>query len=179
MEEFGLGVEETQPVEKPAEAQQPAVQEPAQPELGGEGKPKEVSQPDVVPEKYSFEGESEKYNETVGAVAGELGMSQEKVSRIAEAIDKADTEDLYEQAKEWSEEIKKDPEIGGANREAAIAAAKKVLDKYMPNKQTQMLFAEGALGCHPDFVRMLYRISKDLPQEPKKRSLFPNSKMGD
>lgn len=149
-------------------------------------KPAEVSQPDNVPDSYEFEGEDAEYNEAVGAVAKELGLSQEKASRMTAAIEEANLEAIYRQSKAWRDELKNDNEIGGAEFEKNLGIAWAVFDKYGSAKEfRQMLAASGVTNC-PDFVKMFVRIGKDLgltaeakaKTEPRK-SLFPNSKMGD
>lgn len=147
-------------------------------------KPAEVSQPDEVPEAYEFEGEDPEYNEAVGAVAKELGLSQEKVSRLAETIEQANIETMYRQSKAWVEELKTDEEVGGADFQKNLGIARSVFDKYAPDEGFHQMLAQSGITNCPDFIRMFVRIGKDLGvkseavEEPKK-SLFPNSKMGD
>lgn len=165
---IGLGLEEDQPKEEPA------TEEPAG--LATEETPKEVSQPDAIPEKYAFADESEAYSSEIGKVAGELGIGQEKAQRLLDSVYQAQEKEVFEQAKAWVEEAKKDPELGRdfANTQKV---ARKALDSLIKDKSFLTILAESGIGCHPEFIRMMYRIGKDMPETATRRSLFPNSKM--
>ena len=153
---------------------------PAEDELGSglslgddeEEKPKEAPQPDDVPEKYEIEGENDAFNEAVGKVARELGLSQEKLQKVSTAIDAARDDETYEMAKAWAVQVKQDEEIGGEKFEESRLLAREVFDKYM--------LINSGLSNHPDFMRMMVHIGRDLKKGGMPtRSRFPNSRMGD
>lgn len=161
---------------------------PEEDELGGglslgedeEEKPKEAPQPDDVPEKYEIEGENDAFNEAVGKVARELGLSQEKLQKVSTAIDAARDDETYEMAKAWAVQVKQDEEIGGEKFEESRLLAREVFDKYAPSEELKYMLINSGLSNHPDFMRMMVHIGRDLKKGGMPtRSRFPNSRMGD
>ena len=161
---------------------------PAEDELGGglslgedeEEKPKEAPQPDDVPEKYEIEGENDAFNEAVGKVARELGLSQEKLQKVSTAIDTARDDENYEMAKAWAVQVKQDEEIGGEKFEESRLLAREVFDKYAPSEELKYMLINSGLSNHPDFMRMMVHIGRDLKKGgTQTRNRFPNSRMED
>lgn len=167
--EGGLGLEEETPATEPVQEQ--PVEAPA-----AEEKPKEVSMPDQIPEKYEFADESETYSGAIGKVASEIGIGQDKAQRLLNAVYAAQEQETLEQAKEWVAQAKKDPELG-RNFDEAQRVARRTLDRYIQDKNFIEVLGESGLGSHPEFIRMLYRIGKDIPDATLRRSMFPNSHM--
>ena len=144
-----------------------------------EEKPKEAPQPDDVPEKYEIEGENDAFNEAVGKVARELGLSQEKLQKVSTAIDVARDDETYEMAKAWAVQVKQDEEIGGEKFEESRLLAREVFDKYAPSEELKYMLINSGLSNHPDFMRMMVHIGRDLKKGGMPtRSRFPNSRMG-
>lgn len=161
---------------------------PAEDELGGglslgedeEEKPKEAPQPDDVPEKYEIEGENDAFNEAVGKVARELGLSQEKLQKVSTAIDTARDDETYEMAKAWAVQVKQDEEIGDEKFEESRLLAREVFDKYAPSEELKYMLINSGLSNHPDFMRMMVHIGRDLKKGgTQTRNRFPNSRMED
>lgn len=163
-----LGEEEADVSEKPA------VDAPVEP--AAQEKPKEVSSPDEVPEKYAFADESDAFSSQIGDTARELGIGQDKAQRLLNSVYAAQEKETFEQAKAWVAEAKKDPELG-SNFDETQRVARRALDANIKDKNFLTLLAESGIGCHPEFIRMMYRIGKRMPAEEPKRSLFPNSHM--
>lgn len=168
-EEVGLSLEE--PAAEPAPDEQVGLT------LEDGAKPKEAHQPDEIPDKYTLEGEDEAYNEEVGGVARELGIGQEKLQKLATAFDNAEAREVYETAKRWVEEVKKDPDIGGANFDTSVRTARSVFDRYAVSDELKQILATSGITNHPDFIRMFVRIGQDLGVSPGASRRFKNSHM--
>ena len=179
-EDIGLSFEDKAPEPAPSPEEDTeglSLGEGAKPEAG-EDKPKEVQQPDDIPEKYELNEEDEAFSDAVGKVAGELGIGQERLQKLVDAVDTARDDAIYEASKSWAEEAKTDPEIGGEAFNANATAARGVFNKYVSDELRNLLLASG-LTNHPDFIRMFVRLSKDLSGgAAPKASHFPNSRMG-
>ena len=170
-DDIGLSLEEEAPKEETEQTEEVGLS------LGDEEAPKEVSRPDDVPEAYEFEGESDQFNELVGGVAKEIGLSQEKAQRLASAIDRANDEAVYTQSLAWLDELKKDPEVGGANLEANLKLARSVFDRFADDYELKILLATSGVTNHPKFIKMFAAIGKVLPpQESPASNPFPNTK---
>ena len=142
-------------------------------------KPKETPMPDEVPDKYEFVDNEPEYNEAVGKVARELGLSQEKAQKFADAVEEASGEFCVKTVKGWVEQLKKDEEIGGDKFNESVGIARKVFDRYAKNPELRTILSYSGITNHPDFVRMFVRIGKELGVEAKSRGRFPNSRMED
>lgn len=124
------------------------------------------------------------------AVAKELGLSQEATQKVVEsatpAMHKVIFRRLEAQVKTWTEASKADKEFGGAEFNANMAIAKKAYDRYATPELKQAMNAAG-LGCHPEFLRLFYRLGKDMeqdagvqggaqnPQQSWAKRLYPNT----
>jgi hypothetical protein len=64
------------------------------------------------------------------------------------------------QVSAWENEIRGDPEIGGANLEKSLEVARSVLKDYGGPELTELL--EAGIGSHPAMVKSLVRIGKAL-----------------
>lgn len=95
-----------------------------------------------------------------------------------------------EQAR-WVEQVKADKEIGGANFDQNLAAAKRALDTFGTPQLKDLLKSTG-FGNHPEVIRTFVKIEKavgddklvtrthETPQPAKTNdpvSMYPNSKM--
>lgn len=167
----GLGLEDTKPAEDPA---------PATP-VAEDDTPKEIpEQKGAVPDKYVFEDCSEEFNEAVGAAARELGLTQEQAQRYEDASSRASGEELIRMARDWADKARKDPEIGGDKFNATVATARRVFDKYLTDPELRRILAYSGITNHPAFLRAFVNIGKSLGIDgPGRRSMFPNSHMGD
>lgn len=64
-------------------------------------------------------------------------------------------------ARAWAEELKNDPEIGGAKLDETLALGKKVLMKYGSAELTQAI-EEFHLGSYAPFVKFVVAMAKDI-----------------
>jgi hypothetical protein len=171
----GLALEDPKP--EPEEVEGLTLEEP-KPE-SEEGKPKEFSGHDDVPDAYEVEGESPAFNEGVGKVAREIGLSQDHLERVTQAIDDVRQNEAYAVAKQWVEQLKQDPEIGGQNFDSSLKLARQVFDEFAPSTELRQLLAYSGVTNHPDFIRMFTNIAKRLGMQTATASRFPNSRMED
>lgn len=172
------GLTDTNPMEQAAEVQPQQVAEPAPENYTAFKLGEQLG--DLTPEDAP---------EFVAAMK-ELGLSQEKAQKLAEsaapALYNRMRADLQAKAVAWKESAKADKEFGGANFDANMAIAKTAYDRYTTPELRQIMNSAG-LGCHPEFLRMFYRLGKDLqqdhgvqggaqnPQQSWAKRLYPNT----
>lgn len=103
-------------------------------------------------------------------LAGKLNLSQDKANEfMALAVEQTKQtqtklEQAFVQANEqrlqgYFENLKKDPELGGANYDNVMQTAKIAYDK-LPNQEARAIMQEYGLDGHPDIVRMFYKLGK-------------------
>jgi len=126
-------------------------------------------------------------------VAKELGLSQEKAQKLVDfyAADVKKHFDSWQTAwndtqTKWRDATKADPEVGGANLETSLTAARHVLKELGTPALVEALDLTG-MGNHPELVRLLSKIGKLMKEDsilggtPKgeatrdaAKTLFPN-----
>lgn len=108
-------------------------------------------------------------------IAKELGLSQQNAQklvslygdRIAAIAQRAQTEQAEAMAAEraaWVEQLKADPDIGGAKFNQSVGLAIKALDRFAGNEFRQLLDETG-LSSHPAMVRAFYKIGKAMAED--------------
>lgn len=65
---------------------------------------------------------------------------------------------------QWAEEAKSDPEIGGANFDKSLVAAKKALDK-LATPELRKFLSESGMGNHKEVIRMLARVGNGVSED--------------
>jgi hypothetical protein len=102
--------------------------------------------------------------------AKELGINQEGAQRLVDFYAKqakAEAVKPYEQwhamQKQWQDEIKADPTIGGDKLEPALEKVSKVLDTYGDPEVRKALSFTGA-GNNPAIVRTLVKMAEALSE---------------
>lgn len=93
-------------------------------------------------------------------IAGQL------VKKTIERAEQAITDRAIANRKEWAQAFEADPEIGGANKDATIAAAARAFDHYglKQGEGLRQLLDESGLGNHPDLIRFVARVGRDLEE---------------
>lgn len=146
------------------------------PAAPADAKAAETKPADTKPAKYELktpEGSTldAAHIEAVSAFAGELGLSNEAAQKIVErdarlladsqlaAIATYDT-----QVKAWADQVRADPEIGGAKLDATIKTAQKALTKFGSPELVQMLNTHG-YGNHPEVVKFCLRIGASMSED--------------
>ncbi len=144
-----------------------------------------------VPEKYEwtapegFEGELDQATlESFEPVARELGLNQEQANKLvalhAESLQKqsqAAMEQHSQQMEAWQNDLKNDPEFGGAKFDANVKAAQKAVEQFGSPGLKEAL-EESGLGNHPELVRTFAMIGKAISEDgfiPGGKSSGPRS----
>ncbi len=123
------------------------------------------------------------------AMAKELGLSKDRAQKLLMTMVPTVRTKLQTSLKsvneQWKQAAISDPEIGGSDMKAKIEVSNKAFRKYVSPELGKLMKTTG-LSMHPDFIRMFYRIGKQLEQDQgvagtgspqPKRRLFPNSNM--
>lgn len=206
-QEAGAGGNPTPPAQPPVQSQDPPAapepeQKPTEPKqglLGGEtDQPKVDDQVLGAPQEgYSTEtmkaadaGVAAAFTE----VAKELNLSQGSVDKIytkvAPVMQQRAAAVMDAAEKEWTEASLRDSEFGGEAFAKNQVRMKQVFAKYA-SPELQKVLRESRLDCHPEFLRMVYRMGKDLSDDvlvtgnrggartgsSDPRSMFPNTDM--
>ena len=180
---------ETKPEEKLAEAK-PA--EPAKVEAKPEEKPAEPAAP---PEKVEWKFE---LPETIkpdeprmaqfttlldgliapkeGETRAEMGqrllnLHNEAMVAYDQSVKRQQQDAFIGTRKAWENEVKSDPELGGAGHDTAMRAIARMRDLLVPeDKQAafDMMLRVTGVGDHPEFLRVLHRAARyfDEPRAP-------------
>ena len=69
-----------------------------------------------------------------------------------------------ETVENWREEVRNDPEIGGAKYEENLASVKKMLVKY-GSEDFYNYLDDSSLGNYPPFVKVMVKIAKELEDD--------------
>lgn len=133
-----------------------------------------------VPEEYADfnlpEG-MEVDTEMLGAFkeeAKELGLTQEQAQKLVDryvkgadlAVEKQ-VEQWKSVQKEWVNAVKADDEIGGKDMDEKIAVANQAITQFGTKELVDALQMHG-YGNHPEVVRFMYRVGKQLTQSEAK-----------
>lgn len=136
---------------------------------------------DAVPEAYEpFKAaEGLELDPTVmaefGALAKEFGLSQEKAQKLVDLQSKLalgeDTarqaallQALDAQAKAWTDQIKSDPELGGAKFDATIQTAHKAMQAF-GSPELRQLLNESGMGNNPEMVRLFHKVGLAISED--------------
>ena len=184
------------PTDNPAPTEQ--VQGPTDSLLESEPKEGEAEEPKPAgaPESYQpFEVEGQQFAqeqiEGFATTARELGLSQENAQKILSAMvptaRKFLVDDLVVKSKQWAEDTRNDPEIGGAHFNENMGLATAAYKRYATPELKQILTNSG-LGNHPEVIRLFCRLGKEMRQDTGvsgsasapaqgRRRRYPNSNM--
>lgn len=154
----------------PADPNKPADPKKAPDKPGGPDKPDESNKD--VPEAYEkfslpegFEYDEGKAKE-FGALAKELGLSQEKAQRLVTMYVgnlqqglSAQMEAVTARNKGWQEAARSDKEFGGADFDKNLAIANEGL-RRLGTPELISYLEESGLGNHPEVVRLCWKAGK-------------------
>jgi hypothetical protein len=176
------------PPADPAPAADPPADPPADPDpdataLGGDPEPKEPPKA-AVPETYELtppEGFEKLDSEAVAAatpVFKELNLTNEQANKLMpvagefakKIIAERDQQLLGEVAatrKNWLEEAKADPEVGGANWDTSLEAAAKALDHlgFPKGSPLRNYLNESGAGNHVEMIRLMAKVGKAIGED--------------
>lgn len=156
----------TPPTETPAPpaAEPPAA--PSQPETNATGG--EEAKADTPPEPYALDfgvyGENVDAGEAqfLSQIAQESGADAAAASKLVQDLT------LYGQVKhdlqveDWEAASRADPEFGGEKFAENLAIANRVFEAYDPQGEIRTMLAETGYGNHPDLIRFMLAIGRDL-----------------
>lgn len=93
-------------------------------------------------------------------IAGQL------VKKTLDRAEAAITDRAVSQRREWADAFEKDPEIGGANKDRTLTEAARAFDHYGLKKGEglRQLLDESGIGNHPDMIRFVARVGRDLEE---------------
>lgn len=138
-------------------ASAPAVD--GQGKQGEEGKAAETAFEYQMPEGVELDKTAA---DSLTALAKEYGLKPEQAQKVAEigAQMLQRQQQAHAQTVEtWVEQVKADPEIGGAKFDASVAVAKEAMAKFGTPELKDVLMATG-LGSHPAVVKFFYQVGK-------------------
>lgn len=154
----------------PAEADKPA-------ETAAEFKMEDVKLPEgmTIPEDLA---------PRLTEVAKEAGLTAAQISALAplhaqivkDAAD-ANVKAYQETNAAWVDEVKADPEIGGAKLDGTLKSIGKVLDQYGTPELRRALAYTGA-GNHPEVIRFMAKIATQLNEGGPTRTGAPTGDSG-
>lgn len=95
-----------------------------------------------------------------------MPLAGQLVKKTLERAEAAITNRAVENRKTWAEAFEADPEIGGTNKDATIAAAARAWDHYgiKQGEGIRQLLDESGLGNHPDMIRFVAGVGHDLAE---------------
>jgi hypothetical protein len=125
-----------------------------------------------VPE--GFEIDSEVLEQFTG-IAKQLGLTQEQAQGVVDLqtklIEKGEAtrqealqNALDEQASRWADEIKNDPELGGAKFEETTRVALRAVQAFATD-DLRLLLNESGIGNHPEMVRLFHAIGLAISED--------------
>lgn len=157
--------------------------DPESPDEGGDKDKDPAASLLGAPEKYEFDlGEGVTFDEAAFAaiepVLRDMDLSQEAANKIiggyAEKVlpvlqQRAETQAAeagQQLIADWAKETLADKEVGGARLEESKALAARTIARFLPDnaegQQFRTFLNESGLGNHPQMMRMLSRIGRDL-----------------
>ncbi|NIJ18471.1 hypothetical protein FHS95_000140 [Sphingomonas naasensis] len=128
----------------------------------------------TAPEGFTLDAESLAEAEPIFR---ELNLSNDQAQKLmpaaakfAERIVAQQQVGLQQQAanqrREWADAFAADRDIGGANKDATVAAAARAFDHYGLKKGEglRLFLDESGLGNHPDLIRFVAGVGRDLAE---------------
>lgn len=158
---------------------------PAEGDKDPEGKDgeEEIPAPAGAPEKYELTApEGQEFDaasfEAVEPIFREIGLSNDQAQKLVAAYGEKIMPALAERAKsqletqaaatrkEWSDSFHNDPDLGGANKDRTLSDAARAFDHYGLKKGEglRQMLDESGLGNHPDLIRFVARVGRDLDE---------------
>jgi hypothetical protein len=164
--------------QKTTEEQAGADAQPAEGEAAKEG---EGEQQQGAPEEYAeftvpegFELDQEvgaKFSEmarglnlTQEQAQGLVGLQNELMQKYEDQRQESLTQALEAQRNRWADEIRNDPEVGGAQFDSTVQTAMKAMQAFGSDDLRQLL-NESGIGNHPAVVKLFHKIGKGMSED--------------
>jgi len=104
-------------------------------------------------------------------IAKELGIPQEAAQKLIDLQASMETKRSAAaeraqaaQKQQWADQVKADPELGGANLSKTVETAVKAIEQYAPPELRELL-SETGLGNHPLIVKFCHAIGKAMSED--------------
>lgn len=164
------GQPQSEPAAEPTEGKPEGAKE-------GEGKEGEEGE-GTAPEAYEwkapegFEGELDQAAiEQFEPIAKELGLTQEQADKMvglhAESLQRAQQQardNWAQQMQTWQDDLRSDPEFGGAKFDENVGSAMKAVEKFGSPGLKEALESTG-MGNHPELVRTFAAIGQAISED--------------
>ena len=170
----------------PTEAPPAAAPQPEENATGGE-----KAQADTPPAAYALDlgvyGENVDAGEAqfLSKIAQESGADAASASKLVQDLTLYGQVKHEQQVQAWEEASRNDPDFGGEKLQENLAIANRVFEAYDPQGIIRGLLQETGYGNHPDLIRFMLAIGRDLAPDRMvsgghnsggdARTLFPNT----
>lgn len=119
---------------------------------------------DIKYEFVSTESYDPAFIDSYKSIAKDLNLSQENAQKVLDTFSKYETTRANQAGSTWLEQTRLDKEIGGENLEKSKVLVKKALSTFASPELKEFL-TKGALGNHPEVIRMLVRVGKSVSED--------------
>nr|DAK58873.1 MAG TPA: putative protease [Caudoviricetes sp.] len=139
---------------------------PAQPETNATGG--EEAKVDTPPAAYALDlgvfGDNVDAGEAafLSKIAQESGADAAAASKLVQDLTLWGQVKHEQQVQAWEEASRNDPDFGGEKLNENLAIANRALEAYDPNGTIRAMLAETGYGNHPDLIRFMLAIGRDL-----------------
>lgn len=139
---------------------------PAQPESNATGG--EEAKADTPPEPYALDfgvyGENVDAGEAqfLSKIAQDSGADAASASKLVQDLTLWGQVKHDLQVQDWEAASRADPEFGGEKLQENLAIANRALEAYDPQGTIRAMLAETGYGNHPDLIRFMLAIGRDL-----------------
>lgn len=147
----------------PTEAPPAAAPQPEENATGGE-----EAKADTPPAAYALDfgvyGENVDAGEAqfLSKIAQESGADAAAASKLVQDLTLWGQVKHEQQVQAWEEASRNDPDFGGEKLQENLAIANRALEAYDPQGEIRAMLAETGYGNHPDLIRFMLAIGRDL-----------------
>ena len=104
-------------------------------------------------------------------IAKELGLTQDQAQKLVDVYSNANADAVATMGSQidalhqtWIQEVKDDPDLGGAKFDETVATARTFINGYGDQKLTDVLNETG-LGNHPAVVKLFYKLGRSMSED--------------
>ena len=147
----------------PTEAPPAAAPQPEENATGGE-----EAKADTPPAAYALDfgvyGENVDAGEAafLSKIAQDSGADAAAASKLVQDLTLYGQVKHEQQVQAWEEARRNDPDFGGEKLQENLAIANRALEAYDPQGTIRAMLAETGYGNHPDLIRFMVAIGRDL-----------------
>jgi len=128
----------------------------------------EEAKADTPPAAYALDfgvyGENVDAGEAqfLSKIAQESGADAAAASKLVQDLTLWGQVKHEQQVQAWEEASRNDPDFGGEKLQENLAIANRALEAYDPQGEIRAMLAETGYGNHPDLIRFMLAIGRDL-----------------